>query len=427
MKTHRAILETGPGAIRRICCAADVFADAEVVAAALGAIDDRVALLGGRPVRVDALWQAALRSSLCPEAGGTLLLVHPSWWSSSRVGVVSAAARTLADDVMVRPRSWVLARACRAGPAVVVEIAERLVVVGGTEVVAIPRAVGRRRAAEEVATAVAATTGTVVVDAPGDVTGAAAFARALDGAARRGGRTVVHVDEAGVARLARRATPSPVDVTPLDVTPVAVTPVDVTQIEAPRPPAKGVRPRSRLRTGVTAAAIVLAAAAPAVTPGGQRAAAPARTADSTFLVEGSTFLVEDRVAVTVPADWPARRVVTGPGSARLQVTSPSDPEVALHITQSPVPGEALSGAAERLKRAIAAEPAAVFVDFDPSGTSAGRPAVTYREVRAHHHVRWTVLLDGAVRISVGCQSRPDGYDAVRDACERAVRSAHALG
>jgi len=48
-------------------------------------------------------------------------------------------------------------------------------------------------------------------------------------------------------------------------------------------------------------------------------------------------------------------------------------------------------------------------------------------VRAGHHVRWTVLLDGAVRISIGCQSRPGGEDAVREVCEQAVRSAHAFG
>ncbi len=99
----------------------------------------------------------------------------------------------------------------------------------------------------------------------------------------------------------------------------------------------------------------------------------------------------------------------------------------MHITQSPVAGETLRATADRLKRAIDTEPPGVFVDFDPSGTSAGRPAVTYREVRAGHHVRWTVLLDGPVRISIGCQSRPGGEDAVRDACEQAVRSAHAIG
>ena len=106
------------------------------------------------------------------------------------------------------------------------------------------------------------------------------------------------------------------------------------------------------------------------------------------------------VELTVPANWPTQRVVAGPGSARVQVTSPSDPEVALHVTQSPVPEETLGDTAERLKRAIDTEPDGVFVDFNPSGNSAGRPAVTYREVRASHQVRWTVLLDGTVRISI---------------------------
>ncbi len=132
------------------------------------------------------------------------------------------------------------------------------------------------------------------------------------------------------------------------------------------------------------------------------------------------------MALTVPANWPTQRVLAGPGSARVQITSPSDPEVALHVTQTPVAGETLGNAAERLKRAIDAEPAGVFVDFNPTGSSAGRPAVTYREVRAAHQVRWSVLVDGTVRISVGCQSRPGGDDAVRQVCEQAVRTAHAV-
>ena len=63
--------------------------------------------------------------------------------------------------------------------------------------------------------------------------------------------------------------------------------------------------------------------------GPSRCYAPVDTAPTTFLVEG-------RVALTVPATWPTQRVIAGPGSARVQVTSPSDPEVALHVTQSPV-------------------------------------------------------------------------------------------
>ncbi|MDT5145569.1 MAG: hypothetical protein QOC58_214, partial [Mycobacterium sp.] len=51
----------------------------------------------------------------------------------------------------------------------------------------------------------------------------------------------------------------------------------------------------------------------------------------------------------------------------------------------------------------------------------------YSEVRAGHHVRWSVFVDGPVRISIGCQSRPGHEDAVREVCEQAVRSARAIG
>ena len=70
-----------------------------------------------------------------------MVVVHPSWWSSSRVGLVTAAAKTLADDVLARPRSWLLRQASNAEPeaTVVVEIAERLVAIAGAEVVAMPR------------------------------------------------------------------------------------------------------------------------------------------------------------------------------------------------------------------------------------------------------------------------------------------------
>jgi type VII secretion-associated protein (TIGR03931 family) len=140
----------------------------------------------------------------------------------------------------------------------------------------------------------------------------------------------------------------------------------------------------------------------------------------------TTLLVEGYVALEVPSQWPKHRIVAGPGSARVQVTSPSDPEMALHVTQSRVAIEALSATAESLKYAIDGEPTGVFVDFNPTGNSAGRPAVTYREVRSGHDIRWSVLVDKAIRISIGCQSRHGHEDAIRQICELAVRSARTL-
>ncbi len=422
MSEHRAIIETGPGTVRRLCCGASTLDDeeiSEIIASALAAVDDQVTLVGERPVAVDSVWTAALRSVHRggPDAHETMVLVHPSWWSSSRVARVTAAAATISDDVLARPRSWLLRRASDADPeaTVVVEIAERLVVIAGAiagaEVVAVPRSAEPQVVAEEVAGAIAGMAAPVVlIDALSTVAGAPALASSIVDAVRASGRRVLQIDDARLVRLARSAVP------------------DVSTRRKPTEPAPAEsarHPRSRARTlsGLGAVAVVLAAAAPAVATVGGRGAVPPKQVETA----PATFLVEGRVALTVPANWPVQRIVAGPGSARVQVTSPSDPEAALHLTQSPVAGETLSGTAERLKHAMDAEAAGLFVDFNPSGISAGRPAVTYREVRASHHVRWTVLLDGPVRISIGCQSRPGDEDAVRTACDQAVRSAHAIG
>ncbi|MEE6175279.1 type VII secretion-associated protein [Mycobacterium sp. 050134] len=407
MSPHRAIVEAGPGAIRRLCCGTGTFPDTEQARAALDAIDDPVALVAGRPVAVDSVWRDALASAGCGSGDGAVV-VHPSWWPPSRVARVTDAAAP-AGSVVARPRSWLLRQASSAPPeaTVVVEIAERLVAVSGADAVAVPRAAEPDVIAQGVAAAIERmprdATVTVVIDVPEGVDGAPVLAGSLAAAVRGDcARKVVRVDGARLSRIARSAFR-----------------------ECAQPAAPPARPRA-WRLGTLAAAAVTLAASPlavsAVTPAdrhGGSAVGP-RPAPTTYLVEG-------RVALSVPANWPTQRVLTGPGSARVQVTSPTDPEVALHVTQSPVAGEALSGTAERLKRGIDAEPAGIFVDFDPSGATAGRPAVTYRELRPTHHVRWTVFVDGPVRISIGCQSRPGGGDAVREACERAVRSARAIG
>jgi type VII secretion-associated protein (TIGR03931 family) len=212
------------------------------------------------------------------------------------------------------------------------------------------------------------------------------------------GATVVLVDDARLRELAAAAVPS-----------------DEAACESPSAEAAGSRRGHR----IIAVVILLVTAVLGVGALRHHPAAPVDRAPTTFLVEG-------RVAVEVPAQWPVQRVIAGPGSARVQVTSPSDPEVALHVTQSRVAAATLDDTAESLKHAIDAEPPGVFVDFNPAGRSAGRSAVTYREVRAGHDIRWTVLLDGGVRISIGCQSRSGHDNAIREVCDQAVRSARAL-
>lgn len=380
---HQAVIEVGPLTIRRLCCGVGESADAAV---AVEWIDDPVALVDGQPVAVCELLRTALA---CPTPADSIELIHPSWWPARRIELVTTAARALADDVVTRGRSAVLFKAF--GAAVVVEIAARLVAVTAAGIIAEPRigppdelaaAVVRRFLADHPAV--------VVIDAPAGVGGAGALAAMI--AERLLGQTRVVV----------------VDKLPA----VHHDPVSPAAAEPEPAPTGG---RSWL---AVAAALGVVALGLRVHPN-----SPPNPAIPT------TYLIEGRVAVQVPVDWPVRRVTGGPGSARVEVVSPTDARLVLHLTQAPAAGENLAAIAEPLQRALQladAESPGAFLDFDPAGSSAGRPAVTYREVRADHHVDWVVLVDHAVRIGIGCQSGPGGDDALRPVCEQAVRSAHTV-
>jgi type VII secretion-associated protein (TIGR03931 family) len=139
-----------------------------------------------------------------------------------------------------------------------------------------------------------------------------------------------------------------------------------------------------------------------------------------------TLLVEGRVAVKVPALWAVQRVTAGPGSARIQVMAP-DESVALLVTQAQVhEGETLASTSTMLRDALDEQSAGVFSRFNPDDRRADRPVATYREVRGGRQIDWAVFVDGTVRIAVGCQTPPGGEDALRSACDEAIRSAHAV-
>lgn len=397
MRAH--VIEIGPNAIRRLCCGVATVADSALERTAIESVDDAVALVDLHPVTVGSLWRSVLESVHCGGAE-SIVVIHPSWWAPSRVDVVSAAAQCLGNKVVMKPRSWLLRRGSQRN-ALVVEIADGFVVVIG-EAVAVET---RRREQQSVVEAVAHSVlriapnaiETVVIDAPRSVQGSSTLSALIAGKLRdSSGMTVMQVSDIELRKRAAGLIPSEYQDCGLVKT-------------------HGGRRRSKLVLTAPTVSAVLGVAALLYHPAG-----PARDTMST------TYLVEGHVALQVPARWPVRRIVAGPGSARLQVSSPADPEVALHVTQSQVALAGLAATAEFLKGAIDAAPAGVFVDFNPAGRSAGRPAVTYREVRAGHDVRWTVWVDKAVRISIGCQSRRDDAEAVGRECDLAVRSARAV-
>ena len=176
------------------------------------------------------------------------------------------------------------------------------------------------------------------------------------------------------------------------------------------------RPRAIGITIAIVCAVAVCAGGAALLPYHRPAAPP---------VALTATVAEGRIAVEVPEGWTVERLTRGPGSRRVKVTSPADPDRALHITQSYAPGGTLADAAAVLGPAAAGKPE--FTDFRAADLVAGRPALSYREVRPGRVVRWVVVVDGATRISIGCQSSPGAEDGIRTACDQAVRSAHEFG
>lgn len=399
-----AVVAVGPATVRAIQCGVERSAPDHLVEAALSGIDDEHVIIGDSPVLVAEVWREVL-GALIRGSVDLAVVVCPSWWSPRRAAVVLDAVRPLAAEVRTWARPCALAAASVGGASVVVELAEHLVVVSrpGPERGARLGAVIPRHSARpaEVAGAVAEAVGAlhagwapVVIDRADGKTGAEELAAMVAGALR--GLVVTTLGDDRVLRAVVESSRCPPRFAPEDI---------------PEPGSRHRKQRWVVSAG--AAAVIVSAGAAGLRGPHDRPV--------------TTQLTEGRVAVTVPATWTAYRVTGEPGSARVQVSSPTDPEAALHITQSSVgPEETLALTADALRRALEHEPPGVFVEFRPDDRRANRAAVTYREIRASHHVRWALVIDGTLRIGIGCQSAPGREDSVRGPCELAVASAHEL-
>lgn len=357
----------------------------EQAVAAVDCIDDPIALIGEEPVAVDELWIEVIRRAAGAPAE-SLIVVCPTWWTTEQLGRVRRAAAVVSADVVMMRRAAALSAELPGESWAVVECAADLIMVsrGDAEPVTLIRHADIERVARLVAEA-AEGAREVTVDAPGDdVLGHAV----IDQLRARGG--VVSVSDADAVRRAATACHA-------------------------KPAAVGDIPR-KTRRGRRAVGGALAAVAVC-------AAVAVRPTATTAAEHPMTLLVEGRVGMQVPAQWNVQRVTGGQGSDRVQVVSTTNPDVAVHLTQSATTGQSV---ADTLRRALDEQPAGVFVDFNPDDRIAGRSVVSYREVRADREIRWAVLADKAVRIAIGCQSAPGHGDTVRDACDAAVRSAHAV-
>lgn len=389
--TAVTVVEVGPAGVQVLRGPSAARPDEAMVSAVLDGIDDDVALFDERPVAVAALMRAVM-SSILGDSRDPVVIVHPSWWSRARIDLVvrsSGATR----KVFAVSRSEVARAAGPVGP--VIEIAEEFVAVAGPGL----RVFGRGNI-ESVAAVAAESdqSGDVLLDAPAGVAGSAQTAEGLRVALAARGRSARDVDVAAIAG----AVPA-------------------------RRRARG-RVAAFLAASGVLAALVLPDGRELGRPEGREfVGAAVATPDGGAPAPAAVNLVEGRIVVEVPLHWNVERVRSGSGSRRVQVDSPTESDIALHITAAYAPGSTLAQAAEVLGDAVAAQTPGVFVGFHPAVEVAGRPAVTYREVRAGRVVDWSVVLSGSTRIGIGCQSAPDRTEVVRSACEQAIRTARELG
>ena len=395
--TAVTVVEVGPASVRVLGGPSAGEPDEAMVSAVLDGIDDAVALFDERPVVVAELMRAVM-SSILVASPGPVVIVHPSWWARARIDLVvqsSGAAR----KVVALSRSEVVRAAGHAGT--LIEIAGEFVAVAGPGL----RVFGRGNI-ESIAAAAAEVgrSGDVLLDAPAAIPGSAQTAEQLRVALAARGRSARDVDVAALADAApsRRRVGGPV--------------------------------AALVAASLVLAAPVLPDGRELVLPDGRELGLPdGRERVATPRPEvgapdpAAVSLVEGRIVVAVPLHWHVERVRSGSGSRRVQVGSPVDPDIALHITASYAPDSTLAQAAEVLGDAVADQTPGVFVGFRPAVEVAGRPAVTYREVRVGRVVDWSVVLSGSTRIGIGCQSAPDRTEVVRAVCEQAIRTARELG
>lgn len=380
------VLEVGPATIRQLPPGDGAALDPEMVACALAGIDDTTVLLDERPVAIASLWRHLL-SSAAGTRPATLTLVHPTWWPSRRVARIRDWAAPVTGDVQTVTRSALLRRHQVGAAAVVIEIGVDMVAVcrdgSAPEVMDGPADIAA------IVAVVADTDSQVIVDAPYALPHAQQLASAILKGLQRNSISAraVHIEDG--------------------VTSARQPPRGSVIVRASRLPA---------RAAATTVAVVIGAV-------GVVAARPTEpdTADP------MATLVEGRVVVRVPPDWQLTRITAGPGSRRVQLTSPVNPADALHITQSYDPEQTHDTVAQSVEHAMNREPPGVFVDFDPDGRAAGRPVVSYREARIGREVRWFVVLDGSTRISIGCQNAPGRPEMVAAVCDAAVGSAREIG
>ncbi|WP_157172169.1 type VII secretion-associated protein [Nocardia pneumoniae] len=153
-------------------------------------------------------------------------------------------------------------------------------------------------------------------------------------------------------------------------------------------------------------------AAPSVSATPTSAAVP--SAESTSAAEPETF---GRLRFRVPAGW---RVASAPDSGRSRIDLVPEDAAKQRITVVQTPLAAGSGyeqVAAKLEAQIAQRPSGVLTDLKRDVVFGGRSGLAYSERPGDGStVRWHVLLEYGIQVSIGCQYAGDGWAQLETQC-----------
>ncbi|WP_430333731.1 type VII secretion-associated protein [Rhodococcus sp. ACT016] len=391
----------------------------------LECIDDERVLVGAQPVAtVDAL-ATALHRVIGTGTQGTgfvpsVTVTHPSHWGSARRGVLESAARRSAHEVALLP----IALAVSAPPDWA-----RWVVLECAPLATTASLVERTGRGEPTVRACELASDTGSLDLREHPDRVAVLDRLVCAVAD--GRPVEHVLVTGAAdpdvvEILTAGIGSSVVVVP-DADLARVAPAGEAELSdgdsipaawldhRPAPPPQ--RGPGRAAVVVAAAVLVVAAAAGSVV-GFWR---PWERANASDTAEPLQRFEIGSVSVQLPGGWNAQPAKPG----RLDLTPQGVGGRRIVVIPTDIAeGSDRADVARALERRIVDRgPDGPFSEFDPDSAFAGRQAISYVESPdGRSRVRWHVLVERGVQVSIGCQFRDGEWDALAADCEQAVRS-----
>ncbi|KAF0958227.1 hypothetical protein MLGJGCBP_08647 [Rhodococcus sp. T7] len=168
----------------------------------------------------------------------------------------------------------------------------------------------------------------------------------------------------------------------------------------------------------TVRALDASAAPPAPTPTLTRSAVPTTTADADLEVGG--------IRVTLPSGWKERAPGASTSSVpRLELVPAGGADRRIIITQNAVrEGSGYDEVAATLASKIAQRGRPeLFGELERDVVFGGRPGIAYSEFPDESSaVRWHVLVERDLQVSVGCQFLAEEWEAIESVCEDVVRS-----